>query len=405
MFKEYLKIAVKNLRTRQLRSWLTILGIVIGVFLIMSLLSLSQGLQSTVLQQLKAVGTDIVMIMPGSMSDIMTTLIGGVKLSEEDLSVIKKTPGVEIVIPSVYKGEIVKYQNESKTVILNGLDLRNALNVYLEDIGMKIDTGRWPTPGKREVVVGSLVPIDIFPGMKINTTINIKGKQFEIVGILKSLGSKQDDSMLGIDLEIYRSITGERQGAPQAIAKIASGFSVEQVAKDIKANLEAQAKRRAGQGGENAYSVLTSDALSGIVGNIMGIIQVVVFAFGSIAVLVGGIGIMNTMYTSVRERTREIGILKAVGAKNSTIISIFLIESGIIGLVGGLGGMIPGLGLAKLIQAFGQVHPVFYIEASVTPGIIVFGLLFSFGVGCLSGFFPARSAAKLKPVEALKRYE
>ena len=405
MFKEYLKIAVKNLRTRQLRSWLTILGIVIGVFLIMSLLSLSQGLQSTVLQQLKAVGTDIVMIMPGSMSDIMTTLIGGVKLSEEDLSVIKKTPGVEIVIPSVYKGEIVKYQNESKTVILNGMDLRNALNVYLEDIGMKIDTGRWPTPGKREVVVGSLVPIDIFPGMKINTTINIKGKQFEIVGILKSLGSKQDDSMLGIDLEIYRSITGERQGAPQAIAKIASGFSVEQVAKDIKANLEAQAKRRAGQGGENAYSVLTSDALSGIVGNIMGIIQVVVFAFGSIAVLVGGIGIMNTMYTSVRERTREIGILKAVGAKNSTIISIFLIESGIIGLVGGLGGMIPGLGLAKLIQAFGQVHPVFYIEASVTPGIIVFGLLFSFGVGCLSGFFPARSAAKLKPVEALKRYE
>ena len=234
MFKEYLKIAVKNLRTRQLRSWLTILGIVIGVFLIMSLLSLSQGLQSTVLQQLKAVGTDIVMIMPGSMSDIMTTLIGGVKLSEEDLSVIKKTPGVEIVIPSVYKGEIVKYQNESKTVILNGMDLRNALNVYIEDMGMKIDEGLWPTPGKREVVVGSLVPTDIFPGMKINTTINIKGKQFEVVGILKSRGSKQDDSMIGLDLDIYRSITGERQGAPQAAAKIASGYSVEQVAKNLR---------------------------------------------------------------------------------------------------------------------------------------------------------------------------
>jgi putative ABC transport system permease protein len=137
----------------------------------------------------------------------------------------------------------------------------------------------------------------------------------------------------------------------------------------------------------------------------MGIIQVVVFAFGSIAVLVGGIGIMNTMYTSVRERTREIGILKAVGAKNSTIVLIFLMESGIIGLVGGLGGMIPGLGLAKLIQAIGQVHPMCYIEASVSAGIILFGLFFSFGVGCLSGFFPARTAAKLKPVEALKHYE
>ena len=405
MFQEYLKIAVKNLRTRKLRSWLTILGIVIGVFLIMSLLSLSQGLKATVLNQLKAVGTDIVMIMPGNISDIMTTMMGNVQLSEEDLNVIKKTPGVEAVIPNLYKGEIIKYQNESKTAILVGTDIRNALNIYINDMGMKIATGRWPTPGKREVIVGSLVPTDVFPGMKINTTINIKGKQFEVVGILKSRGSKQDDSMIGLDLDIYRSITGERQGAPQAAAKIASGYSVEQVAKNIKANLEEQAKKRAGQQGESAYSVLTSDAMSGIVGGIMGIIQVVVFAFGSIAVLVGGIGIMNTMYTSVRERTREIGILKAVGAKNSTIVLIFLMESGIIGLVGGLGGMIPGLGLAKLIQLVGQIHPVFYIEASITPGIIIFGLLFSFGIGCLSGFLPAKQAAKLRPVEALRRYE
>jgi len=405
MLKEYLKIAVKNLRTRKLRSWLTILGIVIGVFLIMSLLSLSQGLKATVLNQLKAVGTDIVMIVPGDISDIMTTMMGNVQLSEEDLNVIKKTPGVEIVIPNLYKGEIVKYQNESKTAILAGLDIKNAVNVYINDIGMKIDAGRWPVPGKREVIVGSLVPTDVFPGMKINTTINIKGRQFEVVGILKSRGSKQDDSMIGLDLDIYRSITGERQGAPQAAAKIASGYSVTQVAKNIKANLEDQAKKRTSRQGESAYSVLTSDAMSGIVGNIMGIIQVVVLAFGGIAVLVGGIGIMNTMYTSVRERTREIGILKAIGAKNSTIILIFLIESGIIGLVGGLGGMIPGLGLAKLIQIFGQVHPIFYIEASITPGIIAFGLFFSFGVGCLSGFLPARQAAKLKPVEALRRYE
>ena len=317
----------------------------------------------------------------------------------------KKTPGVEVVIPNVYKGEIVKYQNESKTAILYGIDIRNVLDVYINDMGMKINTGRWPVPGKREVVVGSLVPTDVFPGMKIGTTANIKGKQFEIVGVLKSLGSKQDDSMIGLDLEIYRGLTGEREGAPQAVAKVSAGYSVDQVAKAIKTNLEEQAKRRTGHQGESSYSVLTSDAMSGIVGNIMGIIQVVVFAFGSIAVLVGGIGIMNTMYTSVRERTREIGILKAIGAKNSTITLIFLMESGIIGLVGGLGGMIPGLGLAKLIQLVGQVHPVFYIEASVSPGIVLFGLLFSFGVGCLSGFFPARSAAKLKPVEALRRYE
>jgi putative ABC transport system permease protein len=403
MFKEYLKIAIKNLRTRRLRSWLTIFGIVIGVFLIMSLLSLSQGLQATVMNQLRAVGTDIVLIMPGSMSDIMTTMMGGSQLTDEDLKTIENTKGVTAVVPNVYKSALMKYQNKSKTIILYGVDWRNSLDIYQNDMGMKIEEGRWPLPGKKEIVVGSLVPTDIFPGMKINTVTTIKGKQLEVVGILQSRGSKQDDTMIGIDLSLYRDITGEKKGAPQAIAKVASGYSVDQVAKDIKANLEENAKRRAGQE-ESAYSVLTSESLGNMVGSIMGIIQVVVFAFGSIAVLVGGIGIMNTMYTSVRERTKEIGILKAVGAKNSTIVSIFLIEAGIIGLIGGLGGMIPGLGLAKLIQLIGQVHPVFYIEASVTPGIVLFGLLFSFGVGCASGFFPARSAAKLKPVDAL-RYE
>jgi len=405
MLGEYLKIAIKNLKTRQLRSWLTILGIVIGVFLIMSLLSLSQGLKATVLNQLRAVGTDIVMIMPGNISDIMTTLIGGMELTEEDLNTIKKTQGVQAVIPNVYKGILMKYQGQTKTVILAGMDLRNYLDIYENDIGMKIEQGRWPSPGGKEIVVGSLVPTDVFPGLKINTAAMIKGRQFEVVGILKSRGSKQDDMMMGLDMNLYQGITGEKKGAPQAIAKIALGFSVDQVAKNIKTNLEENARRRVGSEGGSAYSVLTSEALGSIVGNIMGIIQVVVFAFGSIAVLVGGIGIMNTMYTSVRERTKEIGILKAVGAKNSTIVMIFLMESAIIGLIGGLGGMIPGLGLAKLIQAVGQVHPVFYIEASITPGIIIFGILFSIGVGCLSGFFPARAAAKLKPVEALRRYE
>jgi len=209
--------------------------------------------------------------------------------------------------------------------------------------------------------------------------------------------------MIGIDLDIFRGITGKKDGAPQAIAKIASGFSPEEVAEDIKENLLETRRRQRGEE-ESSFSVLTNEAMTGMVSNIMGVIQLAVFAFASIAMIVGGIGIMNTMYTSVHERTREIGILKAVGAKKSTITTIFLIESGVIGLVGGVGGMILGLGLAKLIELVGQVHPVFYISASISPGLIIFGLTFSFLIGCLSGFLPARNAAKLKPVDAL-RYE
>ena len=403
MYKEYFKIAVKNLRTRQLRSWLTILGIVIGVFLVMSLMSLSQGLKDTVLKQLKAVGTDVIFVMPGSIDDIMTTMMGSAKLSDEDLNAIKKAEGVQVMVPYVYKGETVRYEGENKMALILGLDLKNA-DFYQNDMAMNIQEGRWPISGKKEVLIGKMVPADIFPGLKIGDRINIKGQQFEVTGILKSMGSKQDDSMIGIDLNIFRDITGEKKGAPQAAVKVAPGYTPEKVASNIKENLAQVAKKQIGQEDDSSYSVLTSDSLSDMVSSIMGILQAAVFLFASIAILVGGIGIMNTMYTSVRERTKEIGILKAVGAKNSTIVMIFLMEAGIIGVVGGIGGMIPGLALAKGVELVGQMHPIMYIKASITPTLIIFGLLFSFAIGCLSGFFPARSASKLKPVDAL-RYE
>jgi len=188
------------------------------------------------------------------------------------------------------------------------------------------------------------------------------------------------------------------------MVKIEEGASVNEVAKNIKENLQETEKRISGAGASN-FSVITSEKMSGIAGNILGVIQFVIVIFAGIAIVVGGIGITNTMFTSVRERTREIGIMKAIGAKNSTVLLIFLIEAGIIGFGGGIGGTILGTLFAKTIEQYGQVHPLLYFSASITPGLIAFGLFFSFFVGCLAGFFPARTAAKLKPVEALRRYE
>lgn len=401
--REYFKIALRNLRTRKLRSWLTVIGVIIGVFLIVSLLSLSEGLKNAVLQQLKMMGKDLVMIMPGDISDMMTTLVGGVELTDDDVKTVEKVNGVEFVVPMNYKGEVMRYGGEKKLVILYGNDWENALDVYVNDMGWSLKEGRWPVPGKNEIIIGSLVPEEIFPGAKAGTEAVIKGAQFEIVGILNSLGSKQDDSMIGIDLDIFRKITGERDGAKMAFAKISPGFSTDEVVEDIKEALDDSRKRRRGEDSPS-FSVLSSEKISNIVGDIMGLIQAVVFGFASIAIIVGGIGIMNTMYTSVRERIKEIGIMKAIGAKRSTITSIFLIESGIFGMAGGIGGTLLGLILAKTIEIYFQVHPMFYLKASITPGLIIFALTFSFLVGCISGFLPARQASKLKPVEAL-RYE
>lgn len=402
--KEYFKIAFKTIATRRMRSWLTTIGIVIGVFLIVSLLSLSQGLKNAVLQQLSMVGKDLLMIMPGDISDF-TAIMGGNKLSSEDMKIIKQTEGVDKVAWVDYTSVTMRHQNQKKNVLFYGADWREGLDIFKNDVGWSINEGRWPVPGKNEIIVGSIVASEAFPNMKIGTEATIKGRKFLIVGILNSIGSKQDDSMVGIDLNIFKSVTGERTGAKQAMAKIKTGYSPDFVAEKLKTNLNENRKRQIGQKeSDSSYTVLTSEKITSIVGNIIGIIQAVIIGFASIAIIVGGIGIMNTMYTSVSERTKEIGIMKAIGAKNKTITTIFLIESGIFGMLGGIGGTLLGIILAKTIEIYFQVHPIFYFKADVGPALILFSITFSFLVGCVSGYFPARSAAKLKPVDAL-RYE
>ncbi|HHE76831.1 MAG TPA: ABC transporter permease [Candidatus Parcubacteria bacterium] len=400
---EYIKIAVKNLKTRRTRSWLTVLGVVIGVFLVISLMSLSQGIKGAILSQLKAMGNDLIMVYPGDISNIMAMMSGDMKLSDDDLKTIEKISGVETVIPMIWKAETMKYEGKKKVVLVYGNSWKKALNVYKNDMGWTLSQGRWPIPGKREIIVGSLVPQEIFPNLRVGTEAVIKGKKFKIVGILNSLGSKEDDSMIGVDLKIFQSMTGERKGAKFAFVKVKKGFSADALAEKIKDSLNKNAKKRKGED-STAFTVLTSERVANIVGNIMALIQAMIFGFASIAIVVGGIGIMNTMYTSVRERIREIGIMKAIGAKKGAITTIFLIESGFFGLIGGVGGVFLGVLFAKIIELYFQIHPLLYLKAAITPQLILFGLAFSFLVGCASGYLPARNAAKLNPVEAL-RYE
>jgi len=402
--REYFKIALKTILTRRMRSWLTTVGIVIGVFLIVSLLSLSQGLKNAVLDQLNMMGKDLVTIMPGDLNN-MNSLVAGQKLSKEDLNIIEETRGVKSLVEMDYTSIIMRYEDQKKLILAYGVDWKNDSDVIKNDVGWSLAEGRWPNPSKNEMIVGSIVASETFPGIRVGNEIILKGRNFLVVGVLNSVGSKSDDSMVGIDLNIFRSVTGERIGAKMAMAKIDPSYSVDFVAEELKSNLNENRKRQIGQKeNDSSYSVLTSETLTNIVGNVMGVIQAVIIGFASIAIVVGGIGIMNTMYTSVRERTKEIGIMKAIGAKNKTITTIFLIESGIFGMLGGVGGTLLGIIFAKGIEIYFQFHPLFYLKADVSLGLMIFSITFSFLVGCASGFFPARTASKLKPVDAL-RYE
>jgi putative ABC transport system permease protein len=403
MVKEFIKIAIKSLRTRPIRSWLTMIGVVIGVFLIVSLLSLSEGVKGAILQELRMMGKDLVLVFPGEVSDLATTFGGGLELSENDIKAVEKADGVESVVPMNYKAEAVRHEGTVKTILINGVSLESGLDVLQNDFGWTLKAGEWPVIGKKEVIVGNAVPNDIFPGMEVGDEVTINGKKFNISGILESVGNKQDDSTLTADLDMFKEITGETKGAKMIIAKVKEGYNTDNVVENIKENLTETRKRVRGSDSP-PFSVLSSEKVAGIVNSILGMIQAAIIGFASIAIVVGGIGIMNTMYMSVHERIREIGIMKAVGARNKTITLIFLIESGIFGLFGGAGGILLGIIFAKIIETYFQFHPVLYLRASVSPGLILFSLAFSFLLGCISGYLPSRSAAKMNPVEAL-RYE
>lgn len=405
--KEYFKIALKNIRARRLRSYLTVLGILIGVFLIITLLSLSEGLKEAIFAQLRMYGTNTLYIFPGSFEDLGSILgmfMGRFEIEDKTLERIKKIEGIENAIPFDYRVELVRYENKVKTVLLFSYPRLEGQELFKTEVGWKLIKGSWPKPGKKEVLVGRLVPRDIFPGLEPGDKIYIKGKEFLVTGVLQSLGSKQDDSMIEIDLEHFREISGLKGGSPFALVKTKSGTDQEVMALKIKEILKEYQKRKIGRE-EIEFTVLTNEKVGSIASSILIIVQVLVGAFSSVAIIVGGIGIMNTMFTSVRERTREIGVMKAIGAKNSEILAIFLIESSILGLLGGSLGTFFGFLFGKAIETYGQIHPVFYFKASITPQLILFGFLFSLSVGSLAGFLPAKKAASLKPAEALRYFE
>jgi len=402
MIKEYFQIAVKNLKTRSLRSWLTILGVVIGVFLVVALLSLSGGIKNAILTQIKTMGEDVLMVMPGGAGDFMTAMMGGLMLTDENIRAIEKTEGVDLVVPILWRAETARHGGETKTVFLFGYPREGGREFLIENMSFYLTQGSWPRTGGREVIVGPLVPTEIFPGMKVDDEIIIEGIKYRVAGVLRSFGNRQDDSMIALDLQHLRQITGIREGAHFASVSIQEGLSPDDVRASIMAGLEETQKRARGRADTPPFTVFTREQVSDMVSSIMLMLQLLIFSVASIAVLVGAIGITNTMYTSVRDRTKEIGIMKAVGAKNTDVTKVFLIESGIIGLIGGIGGVVLGIGLAKLVELYLHINPIVPLEVIISPLLIFLVLAFSFLIGCASGFFPARRAAKLSPVDALR---
>ncbi|MEW6062868.1 MAG: ABC transporter permease [Nanoarchaeota archaeon] len=406
MIKDYFTFAFNNLKYRGLRSWLTMLGIFIGIAAVVSLISLGQGLQKAINEQFKILGTDKITISAGSgFSGPPGSTLTSARLTKEDVNIIKKINGVDEVAEMLFKQARVKYKDELKYNFVHGIPLDESRVVIEEMNNIEIAEGkRLKEGGKYEVVVGENVAKGTFfkKPVGLKDTINIEGKDFKVVGILRPIGNPVDDASLYIPLETLRELFNEPEGIAYLFVRVKEGEDINKVAELIKEKLR---KSHDVKKGEEDFQVATSEQLAQTFSNIFTIVQTVLIGIAAISLLVGGIGIMNTMYTSVLERTKDIGIMKAIGAKNSDILLIFLIESGLLGLAGGSIGITLGIGLSKGTEIIaGNYLGSGLLRASFSPYLIVGALIFSFIVGTVSGIMPARQASKMKPVDAL-RYE
>lgn len=400
MLVDYFRLAFRNITHRRRRSWLTILGTLIGIMAVVSLISIGQGLQNSIQSEFERLGGDKVAVTPGGgfsarFSD--TT----VELTDDDLQTIRNTRGVEGTA-GVIQGSIrVSYDDESKFLTITGMPTDESLELVKSFNNVQVSSGRFIKQTDRSnIVVGSDAVSEVYEDeVYLRSRLSIKGSSYSVVGIAESTGNPRIDRGIIVPREVARDVLNKPDSYDILISQISQGYDPGEVADDIEKNLR---DSRDIEEGEEDFSVQTSEDLIRSFNNQLAIVRAVLLGIGSISLFVGGVGIMNTMYTSVTERTRDIGIMKAVGATKKQILTIFLIESGIIGMVGGVIGATVGIGISYIATAIITQQIGLVISPYIGVELVAGSLFFSFIVGMVSGVLPARKASKLKPVDALR---
>jgi putative ABC transport system permease protein len=404
-------MAIRSLFTNKLRSALTMLGIIIGVGSVIALMSIGRGAQASIISTYDRIGNNLLSVVPTSGeagSGMAGFSLTTPSLTLDDAKAIENLYGVVSIAPSNENFVQVSANNESKFTVLEGCT-PGYLNVMNHTVSAGQFISQHDVSGRSLVVVlGSDTASSLF-GTKnpIGQTMKIKGYRFTVIGTLEAVGG----SMMGMSMDnvIYVPITTfQTRLFPQ---RTASGEdSVQQIAvktlnidvmPDTISEIESTLRRRhrIAADANNDFSVVSQQQIVNTINQVTGVFSLFLGAIAGISLVVGGIGIMNIMLVSVTERTREIGIRKAVGAKRRDILVQFLLESGVLSVIGGGIGILGGWLVSYIISQI----PIsgMKINALVTADIVILSLGVSLFIGLASGIYPAMRAARLNPIDAL----
>ena len=400
---EFFKIAWKNLRKRKMRASLTLVGILISIATIFILISVSLGLENAVTEQFRLLGTDKFFVQPrGQLAGPGTG--GAVSLTSSDVEVIKKIQGVKEVSPWTATSAKIELAGEVRYTMIIGIDMHSS-DLFIETGAYTAEEGRVLRKGDQSnIMIGSQYKHNNFLGQEVLTgnKIIINDREFRVKGILEPIGNPTDDRLIYMPINDFRELFDIPERIDTMVVQVEDDSEIARIANNVERKL---LKSRELTEDTRDFTILTPEELLESFGVVLNVITGFLLGVAAISLLVGGIGIANTMYTSVLERTKEIGVMKAIGAQNEDILWVFLIESGMIGLLGGIIGVAIGIGVGMGIEYIAIHQLGTNLLQTVTPSWLVIGsLAFAFLIGSISGFLPAWRATKTKPVEAL-RYE
>ena len=411
--KDIFMLSLTSIRHRHLRSWLTILGIVIGVASIVSLIGLSLGLSNTISERINSVGSNIITITAGGQQASragggfgnfrppeggMGGGFGGRSTSTpvltfRDADSLRTLPGVSRVDARVTGRALVSYKTQNSSLSIIGTEP----SAFPESVALDLYSGRYlSTSDQYSAVLGNGVANRTFNDLDmLNRQIKIDGVPFKVVGILQSSGGLGgSDNSVYIPQSMAKNMFNQTTDASSVIVVAATDHDPAVVASEVENELILL--HRVTSTTED-FTITTAATLQATIASITDTLGIFLGGIAAISLLVGAIGVANTMFMSVMEQTKDIGVLKSLGARNGDVVNMFLCEAGIIGFVGGFLGLVLSFIVAFAMTSFG-------LPVLLTPLLLIGGLSFSVFIGLIAGFVPARNAASIPPVEAL-RYE
>ena len=400
---ESFRSAWTGLSANKTRSFLSALGIIIGIAAVIAIMSLTRGSQQMILESIQGLGTNLIVVTPGKWGGAagrVAQKISDLFTIEDGERILSKCSAVKNVVPTVSRQLLLQYKDKNAQITVNGVtpEYQSVLNFWVER-GRFIDDEDMKA-SRSVIVLGQNAASDLFEeedpvGRSITINTALSKYRFRVIGVMESKGQVMFSNF---DDQTFIPITSAQRRLMQI--KYVNSFYVE--AKDEDSSDEAVKQIDAvlyqKYGDDEKYNIMSQEEILSTMESVMGIMTIMLAGIAAISLLVGGIGIMNIMLVSVAERTREIGIRMAVGAKRADILLQFLWESIFLCLIGGAIGIFAGWLGSRIVGAIGGLSTLISLDA------VVMALGFSMAIGLFFGMYPANKASKLNPVEAL-RYE